>query len=206
MAPKSTCEPGASLSQKPVSDGQWHHTQSHTNETWWNFSAAIKLKKRPDEKTLLVRYRECSVNTLKENISFFAPAIACASHASVWTRCKVETAVPFLIIGSNFFPSYLYSACEYTTHLPTKSLNTTALAPPVRTILILPTLMFPLPWRNASGWVWWTSSNPAKLACRKKEKIRLASIGFLSLVNKIKRKFFFFEKWNSSHDKRLCSM
>ena len=38
------CSPGASLSQTPVGDGQWHHTRRHTYETRWKFSAALKLK------------------------------------------------------------------------------------------------------------------------------------------------------------------
>ena len=88
MPLKSTCAPGASLSQTPVGDGRWYHTRRHTYETRWNFSTG-KLKKRPDEKTLLVRYRECGVNAYEENIlSLFAHAIARASDISVWMQCK----------------------------------------------------------------------------------------------------------------------
>ena len=35
----------------------------------------LVLKKRPDEKTLLVCYRKCGVNALKENISCFFCAL-----------------------------------------------------------------------------------------------------------------------------------
>ena len=81
MPPKSTCAPGASLSQTPVGDGRWHHTY----ETRWNFSAALKLKKKKtswrENFTCPLSGVQCERFKFKEDISLFAHAIARTSDA-----------------------------------------------------------------------------------------------------------------------------